>query len=75
RLGFHSKAVITGDVTQVDLENRESGLIAVQHILADIPGISFNWLDKDDVVRHNLVARIIEAYEKDQVRKDQARQS
>lgn len=71
RLGFHSKAIITGDITQVDLEDHESGLIAVQHILSDIKGISFNHLNKDDVVRHNLVARIIDAYEKNQIRERQ----
>ncbi|MCK5212689.1 MAG: PhoH family protein, partial [Dehalococcoidia bacterium] len=63
RLGFHSKAIITGDVTQVDLENHQSGLIAVQNILADIKGISFVRLNKEDVVRHSLVADIIQAYE------------
>jgi phosphate starvation-inducible protein PhoH and related proteins len=64
RLGFHSKAIITGDVTQVDLQGQVSGLIAVQRILADIDGISFVHMDKEDVVRHALVARIIEAYGK-----------
>jgi len=64
RLGFHSKAIITGDITQVDLEEGTSGLIAVQKILSDIEGISFVYLDKSDVVRHPLVARIIEAYER-----------
>ena len=71
RLGFHSKAIITGDVTQVDLENHESGLIAVQNVLSNINGISFIHLDKGDVVRHNLVARIIEAYENDLIRKQE----
>ena len=64
RLGFHSKAIITGDVTQVDLEEQTSGLIAVQKILSGIEGISFVYLDKSDVVRHPLVARIIDAYER-----------
>ena len=64
RLGFHSKAIITGDITQVDLEEHTSGLISVQKILNDIEGISFVYLDKGDVVRHQLVARIIEAYER-----------
>ncbi len=64
RLGFHSKAIITGDITQVDLEERQSGLIAVQDVLRDIDGISFVYLDRSDVVRHPLVARIIEAYER-----------
>ncbi len=64
RLGFHSRAVITGDVTQIDLEEGTSGLMAVQGILQGIEGISFVHLTKSDVVRHQLVARIIEAYEK-----------
>ena len=69
RLGFHSKAVITGDITQVDLEEGTSGLVAVQGILDGIDGISFVALDKSDVVRHPLVARIIEAYETEDRRK------
>jgi len=69
RLGFHSKAIITGDVTQVDLQDHVSGLIAVQKILEGISGIAFVRLDKTDVVRHALVARIIEAYEKDDQRR------
>jgi phosphate starvation-inducible PhoH-like protein len=71
RLGFHSKAVITGDITQVDLEEGTSGLVAVQGILDGIDGISFVTLDKSDVVRHPLVARIIEAYEAEARRKTQ----
>jgi len=69
RLGFHSKAVITGDITQVDLEEGTSGLVAVQGILDGINGISSVTLDKSDVVRHPLVARIIEAYEAEDRRK------
>jgi len=68
RLGFDSKAVITGDVTQVDLVGRESGLIQVQDILAGIPGIAFVYLDGKDVVRHPLVKAIIEAYERSEKR-------
>lgn len=71
RLGFHSKAVITGDITQVDLEEGTSGLVAVQGILDGIEGISFVALDKSDVVRHPLVAKIIEAYEAEDRRKAQ----
>ena len=67
RLGFHSKAIITGDITQVDLEEGTSGLIAVQKILSGIEGISFVYLDKTDVVRHPLVARIIDAYERNSI--------
>lgn len=65
RLGFDSRAVITGDVTQVDLPGEgKSGLIHVQDILADIKGIRFIFLDETDVVRHELVQKIIRAYEK-----------
>ncbi|MCR4404476.1 MAG: PhoH family protein [Candidatus Acetothermia bacterium] len=64
RLGFHSKVVVTGDITQIDLERGRSGLVEVQHILKGIEGISFIYLDKGDVVRHHLVRRIIEAYER-----------
>ncbi len=64
RLGFGSKAVITGDITQVDLPKEEfSGLIEIQKILGGIPGVSFEYLTKDDVVRHPLVQKIINAYE------------
>ena len=64
RLGFDSKAVITGDVTQVDLPaERVSGLIQVQGILANIPGIQFVTFSGQDVVRHELVQEIIKAYE------------
>lgn len=64
RLGHGSKAIITGDVTQVDLpRGRQSGLVGVSKILKDIEGISFSYLTKEDVVRHSIVQRIIEAYE------------
>jgi len=72
RLGYHSKAIITGDITQVDLEDHASGLIAVQNILQGVDGISFVYLDKSDVVRHPLVARIIEAYAQHDARNDAA---
>jgi phosphate starvation-inducible protein PhoH and related proteins len=63
RLGFGSKVVITGDVTQVDLPREQaSGLIQVQDILSGIDGISFVHFDHRDVVRHKLVQRIVEAY-------------
>jgi phosphate starvation-inducible PhoH-like protein len=64
RLGFNAKVVITGDLTQIDLERGKSGLKEVQHILRGIAGIEFFYLDKSDVVRHHLVKNIIEAYEK-----------
>lgn len=72
RLGFHSKAIITGDVTQVDLEEHRSGLISVQNVLSGIEGISFIRLNKADVVRHPLVARIIEAYERHTVTREES---
>jgi len=73
RLGFNSKAVITGDITQVDLEDGVSGLASVHAILNGVRGISFVNLKKADVVRHPLVARIIEAYEQDELRRVRAR--
>jgi len=64
RLGFGSQTVITGDVTQVDLPRDEySGLIEIQKILGNLKGISFEYLGKEDVVRHPLVQKIINAYE------------
>ncbi len=65
RIGFNSKAVITGDITQVDLPgDKKSGLREVTKILADIEGISFVNLTEKDVVRHELVQKIIVAYDK-----------
>jgi len=64
RIGFSSKAVITGDITQIDLPNdRTSGLIETKNILQDINGIKFVFFSKKDVVRHKLVQEIIRAYE------------
>ena len=63
RLGFGSKVVVTGDVTQVDLpRDQKSGLIVVGDILADVEGVEFVRFGGDDVVRHKLVQRIVEAY-------------
>ena len=65
RLGFNSKAVITGDVTQVDLPpGKGSGLIEVQNILDDVEGIRFVYFSERDVIRHDLVQSIIKAYER-----------
>jgi len=64
RLGFNAKAVITGDITQIDLPNaRRSGLIEAAEVLKGVNGISFNFFDEGDVVRHVLVQRIIRAYD------------
>ena len=64
RIGFNSRAIITGDVTQIDLPNRrDSGLIHAMHVLQDVQGISITRFETTDVVRHPLVQRIVEAYE------------
>jgi phosphate starvation-inducible PhoH-like protein len=64
RLGFNSKAVITGDVTQIDLPTgRRSGLVEAIEVVGKIEGISLVYFDERDVVRHNLVQRIIKAYD------------
>ncbi|KMY54793.1 MULTISPECIES: PhoH family protein [Bacillaceae] len=64
RLGFGSKMVITGDRTQIDLpKGAQSGLVSAEHILNRVSSISFIYLEQSDVVRHPLVARIIQAYE------------
>jgi phosphate starvation-inducible PhoH-like protein len=65
RLGFDSKAVITGDVTQIDLPTgKESGLVQVRKVLQGIDGIDFVYFDQTDVVRHELVQKIVRAYER-----------
>lgn len=65
RIGFNSRTIITGDITQTDLPRKqESGLISIQHILKDIKGIDFVYLNENDVVRHRLVRDIIEAYDR-----------
>ena len=66
RLGNNSKAIVTGDVTQIDLkEKNQSGLVHAMKILKNIKGIGFVTFDKKDIVRHRLVAKIIEAYDKE----------
>ena len=73
RLGFDSKTVITGDVTQIDLpKGSVSGLIHAKEVLKDIPGISFVTLTERDVVRHPLVQAVIKAYDRAQALIDQA---
>jgi phosphate starvation-inducible PhoH-like protein len=65
RLGFGSKVVVTGDITQIDLPgNTKSGLRVVREILTDVEDISFLYLDAADVVRHRLVGDIVQAYAK-----------
>ena len=69
RLGFNSKAVITGDVTQIDLPtSRRSGLLEAVDVLKNVQGLSFVYFDEADVVRHHLVQRIIRAYDEHKTR-------
>ena len=64
RIGFNSRAVITGDITQIDLpRNAKSGLRHAIEVLTDVDGLSFNFFRAEDVVRHPVVARIVRAYE------------
>jgi len=64
RIGFNARAVITGDITQVDLpRGQKSGLRHAIEVLEDIPGISFNFFQSKDVVRHPIVAKVVDAYE------------
>ena len=72
RIGFNSKAIITGDITQIDLANRrDSGLIHAKNVLKGIDGISFTNFNVHDVVRHPLVKTIVEAYERYERNQDQ----
>ena len=65
RMGFLSKVVITGDITQVDLpEEKRSGLMNIQEVLEDVEGIRFVYFSEKDVVRHDLVQEIVKAYER-----------
>ncbi len=73
RLGFQSKAVVTGDITQTDLtEPGRSGLVHATHVLRGVRGIAFQRFTAEDVVRHELVTRIVEAYERDTARRGPA---
>jgi len=66
RIGFGSKAVITGDTTQVDVPGGRSGLSGLERVLGDIDGLGFVHLTGADVVRHRIVADIVAAYERAQ---------
>ncbi len=75
RIGFGSTAVITGDITQVDLpRGTASGLLHVTDVLKDVPGLGFTFFKSSDVVRHPLVQRIVEAYESHNSSNDSARE-
>jgi phosphate starvation-inducible PhoH-like protein len=72
RLGFGSKAVITGDVTQIDLPSaRRSGLLEAMDVLKNVQGLSFVYFDEADVVRHHLVQRIVRAYDEHKTRAEE----
>jgi phosphate starvation-inducible PhoH-like protein len=65
RMGFNSKVVITGDITQIDLpEGKRSGLLTAIDVVREVPGIEFVYFNEKDVVRHHLVQQIIRAYER-----------
>jgi phosphate starvation-inducible PhoH-like protein len=64
RIGFGSKAVVTGDTTQVDVPGGRSGLDGLEELLGDIEGLAFVRLTSRDVVRHKIVADIVDAYER-----------
>lgn len=71
RLGVNSMAIVNGDITQIDLYNKnDSGLVQIQHILKNINGIDFIYLNKEDVIRHRLVKDIIQAYDNHEIKKN-----
>lgn len=77
RIGFNSKAVITGDITQVDLpRGQKSGLRHAIDVLGDVEELSFNYFKSEDIVRHPVVAKVVQAYEKweaeDEIRRKEA---
>jgi phosphate starvation-inducible PhoH-like protein len=73
RIGIGGKAVVTGDLTQVDLpRGQKSGLREARDVLADVRGIAFTEFGREDVVRHPLVARIVDAYEQAQAAREAA---
>ncbi|NNN11248.1 MAG: PhoH family protein [Acidimicrobiaceae bacterium] len=69
RIGFGAKAVVTGDITQIDLAGRRSGLVGLEGLLGKIDGIEFASLTNRDVVRHPIVSKIVAAYERSEVEK------
>ena len=64
RIGFGSKAVVTGDITQVDVPGGRSGLVGLDSVLTGVPDLAFVFLNQRDVVRHRIVADIVAAYER-----------
>lgn len=73
RMGFSSRIVVTGDVTQIDLpRDKKSGLRDAEIVLKNVEGIAFNYLDERDVVRHPMVQRIVKAYERKETERERA---
>lgn len=73
RMGFSSRIVVTGDVTQIDLpRDKKSGLRDAEIVLKNVEGITFNYLDERDVVRHPMVQRIVKAYERKETERERA---
>jgi len=68
RIGFGSKAVVTGDVTQIDVAGGRSGLVGLDRILGGIEEVAFVHLTRRDVIRHRIVQDIVHAYERAEVR-------
>ena len=64
RIGFGSRCVVTGDMTQVDVQGGRSGLVGLEEVLDGIDDLTFVHLDRRDVVRHKIVADIVDAYER-----------
>ena len=76
RIGFGSKAVVTGDVTQIDLaRHQKSGLVEVERILNTVRGIHFHHFQSEDVVRHPLVQKIVDAYDRHAIEQDEKSQA
>ena len=76
RIGFNSKVIVTGDITQTDLPSgKKSGLAEAIGILQDIPGIGIVELTAKDIVRHELVQRIVEAYESRDISRQEGKES
>jgi phosphate starvation-inducible PhoH-like protein len=73
RLGFNSKMIVTGDVTQIDLPGGSSGLKVAKNILTDVDDLAFCVLDSSDVVRHSLVGKIVDAYSKFEEKQNNSR--
>ena len=75
RMGFSSKIVVTGDITQIDLpRDKKSGLKDAESVLKNVEGVEFMYLSEKDVVRHVLVQRIIKAYEKKEIERERKAQ-